>query len=57
MKSDISIASTMFNDELPMDLLNLELSLTENILGLREEKITLMEEFNKTLGDKYRLER
>ena len=36
MKSNVSIASTMLNDDLPLDLLSLEFNLTENILGLRE---------------------
>ena len=40
-----------------MELLSLELNLTENILGLREEKITLMEEYNKQIGERYRVER
>ena len=57
MKSDISVASTMLNEDIPLDLLSLELNVTENILALREEKITLMEQYNKQIGEKYRVER
>ena len=35
MKSDISVASTMLNEDIPLDLLSLELNVTENILSLR----------------------
>ena len=33
------------------------MNIAESILSLREEKITLMEEYNKTLGEKYEIER
>lgn len=40
-----------------MNLLQLELGFTEELLALREDKITLMEEHNKALERRFQVER
>ena len=53
MRSGVSFDNLVVNDDLPRSLTTLEMNIAESILSLREEKITLMEEYNTSLGEKY----
>lgn len=58
MKSDISLLSVPeIQLDLPLTMLELEVGVTEEILALREDKLTLMQEYNRILGDRYKAER
>ena len=58
MKSDISMLSVQpTNQDLPLSILKLEVGVTEEILALREDKLTLLQEYNKLIGNRYKVER
>lgn len=58
MKSDISLLSTLTNNrDIIKQMLEIEVGVTEEILGLREDKLTLMQEYNRAVEDRLRMER
>ena len=57
MMSNLSMMDLGIEKDLPLELLNLQVEVTEELLALREDKLTLLEEYNKSLGVRFQIER
>lgn len=57
MMSNVSLPGLDKEQDLPLSLLTLQVEVTEELLSLKEDKLTLLEEYNKNLGDRFKVER
>ena len=58
MNSDISFGNnSLLIGDLPLELLTLEVQVTQEILGLKQDKLTNLAEYNAALGERFKVER
>lgn len=59
VRSETTFTNTLLQEEpdLPETLISLEQKINEEILVLREEKLTLMEEYNQVIQGRFKVQR